>query len=63
MAMSSLLYLAVGASATLRVPIHAHDLTLVDAARGGRAAAPGLWTLRASVAGRERDVRVRLRVR
>ena len=55
--------LAVGASATLRVPIHAHDLTLVDAARGGRAAAPGLWTLRASVAGRERDVRVRLRVR
>jgi hypothetical protein len=48
---------------TLRVPIRAHDLTLVDAVRGGRAAAPGLWTLRASVAGRERDVRVRLRVR
>ena len=48
---------------TLRVPIHAHDLTLVDAVRGGRAAARGLWTLRASVAGRERDVRVRLRVR
>ncbi|KAK7230546.1 xylan 1,4-beta-xylosidase [Aureococcus anophagefferens] len=56
--------LAVGASMTLRVPIHAHDLTLVDAVRAAAARPRGpVDAPRVRRGPRARDVRVRLRVR